>query len=331
MKEQLLAGILLACATLAPVGAQATSETVPAPPVLSIDDLVIAHYRPLRVDPDELLGVSQRMLGRAFYVRERGGKAGGPVANLQLLGDSLLVYDEKGSVERMLALLRSLDSDEAEGLPEGASPVVVQEFRPRFARIGTILDVLKPTRHEVMVRGAAVQSVSFVKERNLVILRDEPAAVADLLELLQRIDVPQPEIQLQCILLMPGKEQGPGPVLPEELRRELKTLVPRYDFQSVGFALLRTGVNPGTRIRALLGDVDDQSYELSFRPTAFDAESGSLSVEYCSLVRSLTGTTDPPRQSIFSTSMMMRGDEYTVLGASGAEPVFVVVRVERSS
>ena len=39
------------------------------------------------------------------------------------------------------------------------------------------------------------------------------------------------------------------------------------------------------------------------------------------------GVAGEARNLVFSTDTLFRGNEYTVLGASGMEPIFVVIRV----
>ena len=312
MKKAILAGVLLvAGATLAPA---VSAQEERGLPVLSTENLVISHYEPQNVDAEELLMVANRLIGRTFYVKERGGAAAAPVTNLQLLGYSLLVYDERESVDSILQSLRSLDGAErGEGVDE--RKYVTREYRPRFLHLGTVKHVLRDGSTDF----------SIIEERSLVILRGWADDLEESLALLRSIDVPRPEIRLQCFLLVPAKTGDTSAQLPEGLAQELKTLVPQYEFRRDGFALLHTSVAPTSRVRALLGGSGQADYELSFKPTAFDSESSSLSVEDCSLVRSYG---PDHRETVFSTSMVMRGGEYTVLGASGSEPVFVVVRIE---
>ena len=65
----------------------------------------------------------------------------------------------------------------------------------------------------------------------------------------------------------------------------------------------------------------------TFRPIAYDAQTGSLSVSRCGLFQPDTPSLD--ERTYFQTSAIFRGGEYTVLGAVGTEPVFLVVRVTK--
>ena len=68
---------------------------------------------------------------------------------------------------------------------------------------------------------------------------------------------------------------------------------------------------------------------------AFDAHTGSMTVRECSLVKQhkehvgVPGgiVTEIRTEEVFSTSVVLRGGEYTVLGATGREPIFVVLKL----
>ena len=130
-------------------------------------------------------------------------------------------------------------------------------------------------------------------------------------------------------------ESGTGMGLPSELETHLKKLVPQFEFTSVGFSLIRTSVDGGELKLSVATDGKVQ-YQLSFYPVAFDPRTGSMTVRQCSLVKHFTHTTskqagafslEKTSEEVFSTSAILRGGEYTVLGATGREPIFLVLQL----
>ena len=84
------------------------------PPLVSLTELRLIHYPPQHVSVYDLEQVVTRMVGRQFYVKERGGFAGHPVSNVSVLGDSLILYDTVDYLEVMNQVIPSLDQPGAQ-------------------------------------------------------------------------------------------------------------------------------------------------------------------------------------------------------------------------
>jgi len=143
-----------------------------------------------------------------------------------------------------------------------------------------------------------------------------------MLALLEKADRPQRQVLVTCYLLAGGVGLDSAGV-PAELAQHLGKLVPDFGFRRIGFAMLQSSVAPSGLVRLKFDGPQRTGYTFTFFPTAFDRETNSMTVERCSLEWS----GGEESTVIFSTSTVLRGGEYTVLGASGADPVFLAVRI----
>ena len=323
LRQRMLQGLFAVVLFSTPLAAQDAQNPIP---VLSVDSLEIAYFKPKYVSADQLAILASRTLSREYYIEERGGRYAAPVSNIQQLGDSLVVYDELASVTRILATLEQLDHATEKG-SQAASGVQRKEYRTRYMTLEVADDLLKPFRRSVTVDGRKIGgNVTYLEGQNVIVINDTSERIAEMIELLDRYDVPAPEVGLKCRLLMPGNGGG----VPPELAEDLRALVPGVEFEQVGVAFLRTSVSFESMVKMMLGERPVHGgvakYELSFRPTAFDSESGVLSVDRCKLINRAPGNNV---EELFSTTITLRSSEATVLGASGATPVFVVVEIER--
>lgn len=307
MWNQTLA-VLIASFALAP-GALARQEEAPQIPEHSLSEIVLQQYRVQHVDPDELYALASDLVGRSFFVKERGGPSAHPVSNLRMLGDGVIVYDTPEQVKRVLDVLKQLDVAR-----ESTAQAELQtiEYRPRFVTLDTAFQSLRPFG----------SNVSAIQDRGILVIRDRRAP--QMLELLGRIDVPARQILVTCYLIeaLPA-EEGTVP-LPKELVDHLQKLLPSYPFSQIGMALLRLSVG-AEKVALEIDSTSGATYHLAFRPIAFDPTSAALTIEGCSLVEDWPG--DPPPRELFSTNTMLRGGEYTALAATGSTPLLLVVRM----
>jgi hypothetical protein len=305
-------------------------------PVVSVDVIELRTYAPLHVPVDGLLDIAERTVGRKLFVIERGGEQGPPVDNLSRLGGSIVMYDEPAYVARMLSSLQALDKPPVQG---DADALVVREYAPRYISLSSAGDALQPFQRRYESGGGATHTVrdnvSYLRERNQIVLRDTEENLGRMQDLLQRLDVPEPQALLTCYLVQ-ADPSGDGAGLPKDLLANLGRIVPQFRFRSLGFALLQTSIAPGRNLSLRIDGGPEVGFDLSFSPVAYDPSTASLSVQNCILQRdqytavTRDGVTERQRagdRRLFSTNTVFRGGEYTVLGATGAEPVFLVVRL----
>ncbi len=339
---------LAACALLLATPALAQQAEAPqqeqwnGKPVFSIEEGQLQHFVPEHVSVNELYHVAESMIGRSFHVREQGMNST-PVANISTLGQNLIVFDTPAHMRRILETLHALDVARKGSAPS-MQPLSTMEYRPRYVTLDSITNVLRPFARQVQQVDAngnhwAAHNMSVLEDRALLIVRDTESNLKEIAGLLERVDVPEKQVLLTCYMIR-GKEQADSKGLPKELTANLAKLVPQYQFESIGFAMVQTAASPGRTLQLRTEGGEEEVYELEMRPSAFDSETNSLTLERCvvakhefqaveQVVLDGTVTLRPQRvgtTELFSTSTVLYGNDYTVLGATGKEPVFLVIR-----
>lgn len=320
MQNLLLASLLASLTSLAPTVAaqQATPSQEPT------EEGILAYYRPVHYDVDELLRIASDLFGRDWFPEGRT-----QVFNMRRLGDQILIFDRAEEVKSILAKLQAIEANAAERSRQ--EELQELEIRPRFVDLRTIHDLLKSARRRVLWKGNPSDSVVLLEERGVVLLREAPERLVALADAIRRVDVPPLQVRLRLQLLAPAIE-GQAPLeLSEELARELEAVLPGMRFQRVGMAVLESAIGSDRPIKARLGWWEARSFEAQIVPSAFDLETGTLSTRSCSLYGQFHGPEGDEREEFFSTSAVLRGGELTVLGATGRTPVFLVIEVERMS
>ena len=294
------------------------------PPLLKLDELEILQVQPKHLDVYELEELVVDMVGREFYVVERGGYTSTPVSNVRVLGSGLIFYDTDVHLKQMLSAVAQLDQPRAEPAqaePE-FEPLVTMHYVPRFLSLDAVLKALGSFHREPYDGEDYVDNFSRSRERNLLVIRETAARLKEIRTVLERIDVPAQQIVVTCQLIR-GELGGEDSGVADELLTNLKAMLPGMSFRSAGFSMLQSSVMPERQVNMQLQDDTGGVYALSFHPIAYDHKTASLSVVQCKM----EDRTDQPR-TLFTTSTIFRGGEYTVLGATGANPLFAVVRVQ---
>ncbi len=316
--------IVLALIGLAlPCDGQSADEA-PSNPVYSLDELVIQQYRPRNFSERALLSAAKPLVGRHYWVQEKGGMRGEAVENIRALGDTLLLYDTPEYVRRMLDMLVQLDAG------ENPSDELLDsfEYQPRYVGAKVLLRALNPMERKI-AWGRDPRELSSnlnFTETGLLIVREAPEEMRRIRSVIEQVDVPAQEVFVRTYVVRGTRELSGGSIeLPVELTKNLEVLLPQYKFEGVGFALLRTSAAPSREGSLRIGGDGPVHYELAFKTVSYDQESGALSLERCEFVRSWMHTGEPRVDSIFRTDANLRSGEYTVLGATGAEPIFLVI------
>jgi hypothetical protein len=153
-----------------------------------------------------------------------------------------------------------------------------------------------------------------------IVLRDTREQIETMRALMARLDVAPPQVQLQCWLLR-GAEADTGSRLPKELVQNLSRLVPVEHFEQLSLSMIRASVQPGLpqRLRSDFPDDGETArFELDLVCSGYDRAAGVLPLTRCRF--------EATSGQEFETSVTLRAGEYTVLGAAGADPLFVVLR-----
>ena len=309
--------------TVSPLALQDQEHQGPA--VYALSELSIQRYDPTHVSATMMHHIAQGIVGRSFYLKERGGVRGQPIDNMVQMGDSLLLYDTADYLARMQAALEAIDVLQETERPEPDDERVTFHYTPRHMSMSDLLSI---------VEGMS-SYMTMARERHVLVVHDRQSVVNEIKTLLAEVDVPVEQVLVTAYLVRgwnstveASGSKATGPGLPADLKEHLGRLVPGLEFESAGFAMLQTAVLPSRNGQVGLQLIDvgqGAEFSLSFAPTAYDSQTGSLSVEDCSL----TALTQSGTQRIFSTNTVFRGGEYTVLGATGAKPMFVIVRLTK--
>lgn len=317
---------LLALATAPQSPEQASDVGQGGISTYSLNELVMHQFEPVHSDPYELVELAKNMVGRQYFVRERGTRVGA-VPNMSVLGRKVILYDTKDYVTGvMVPLLTQLDrASKAEPVARPMEVLARLEYTPRYVSLRALSTASESYRRTVVDENQGINNFSWSEESNTVIVRDEDLRLKEIQELFTQLDVPEPQVMLTCYLVQGTMSHEERQGLPPELGEHMGKLVPGMGFELAGFAMLRTSVGRGQGITMQLRaeGANISGYQLDLRPMAYAAATGTLSVSECSLGKSADGK----RRLLFSADTLMRADEYTVLGASGEEPVFAVVRL----
>lgn len=304
--------------------------------LLDGDQIVIRRYVPRSMELRQTAEVLRDLRGRSFHMTEKGGLSAPPVDNISWMGDSLLLMDTEDRVLAMLALCEQLDGMQQEEEPvktPRAEPRAL-EYQPRFVSLDAVRDALRSFTRTV---DGLYPNQSFVEQRNVVILRDREPQLDEMLRLLARIDVPQEQVRITTWVAVVQPKGEPSQGLPAELINELEPLLPGFTFRADGFSVVRSTVGMGRNIELQI-DGHSRNYGLALRPSAFDPETGRLTVDTCEfrkeVVESRSVSNGGVQQqmsfkTLFRTAVALDAGDYTVLGASGNDPIFLVVRIER--
>jgi len=324
---RLLCTLLFVGGLVLPLGAQQEAAAAGAPAaaarkeqrtVLQGSMLRTFYFTPINADADQLCDTARRLYGRELWVAERGGLDGPPVTNLLRMGDTIIIYDTEEHARAIGEALHAIDGQLAR--PQRNDAVTVAEWKPRHIALESARQALGSFMRQTSVRDETgrytdVQNISVLQDRGQLILRDTPDQVQQMLALLARLDVPETQALLTCMVVRGRRDMGGSdPGIPAELAQHLGQLVPFQEFELVTIGVLRTS----TLARDVTLRMDDE-YRLSLESDAYDAEAQTITAR-CAFQ-------DGGNQSL-ETHTSLRAGEYTVLGAAGREPLFAVLKIE---
>ena len=284
------------------------------------DQLVMAQYEPVNIGIGDLYDVAKDMVARKMRVRDEvtGEILSHPT--MQILGDKILIYDVEAGKQRALKVLTELDhSFEPTTKPQKTR--VVREYATRFISLGTAYESLRSFRESwTSQSGISINNVSMVEERSTLVLHDMQPRVDDMLAMLARIDTPSPQVLLTCYLVA-AHGSADGATVPKDLETGLKQITGMETVHRQAVGMIRTSVQAQDRLTILLESDDFGTHELALRPAAYDPESRMLSFSECALLKS----TESGIETLFRTSTSVPGEEFTVIGAVGSDPLYVVL------
>lgn len=303
--------LLLAGAAVArPVVQEPEDAPGPGDGIPDAAEVEVRTFRPENLDPHELFGAARQMIGGEMRVRAENGQVH-ERSNMQLVGETVVLFDVSRGLDRKLDLLKKLDREAA---PPAPREVPTTEYRPEHISV--------QAAHRALGERGIDSHV--LEEAGLVVLRGETDSFNRALGFLRRIDVPTPQVLLTSYLIAPAGEADP--TLPADLTAGLSELTGTAHFERRAMGLVRTSVEAGSRISILLSAGPGGTYDLQMVPaTTVSASEGSVSLNLRSCGLVCRQGSLGPGTSLFETSTRVELDRYTVIGAAGVAPYFVVL------
>ncbi len=294
--------------------------------------LTVRYFKPAKAPVDSLQSALLRLMmarpGDSFRF-----------VTLQTLGGTLLLQGPDETLPDVLKLARELDENYVGGA--GQSPGIDQmhhQYRVRnvsLEHLEQALQFLDRNRMQQYPGQPRGLHLSYVYGSGMVQMSGSDEYVARAKQVIAEVDVPQPSLMLTCYLIRGRSEVQSDARIPAALARDLSALVPYEGFELMSSGMLPTNANNDMELRV---DLEEQkgAFTLAMRPAAFDPDKGLLALSKVNFELSLNqkqtddngtliGMTSTRRS--FETSTSLATDRYSVLGAVGGDPVFVVVRL----
>ena len=303
--------------------------------------------------------------GRVINKRDDFGQVIGGTQNVQVLGnDRIVIFDTEERALAILDLCRKIDVvqkdvEAIERLADLSSRLTSMEYSPRYLSANDLMDALRPFQHSITdfmdpngrmrTTAGANMNISVLGDSGQLIIRDSKEALAEITALLATLDKPSPQVQLVCYVLRGAKSdtntesdwghdveaasntpQGANewgmssPNIPSEVTDNLSRLVPYSNFKLATMGVLRMSTSATPWPNTLRMPGDDESFEMSLQIAAFDEAEGILSFSNFGMKK---GQPMGPT-NLFATATSVQAGEYAVMGAAGADPIFVVLHFE---
>ena len=232
---------------------------------------------------------------------------------------------------------------------EAESPALTSmEYSPRYLSTDDLMDALRPFQHPIdsmTNRTGSVgmnMNISVLGDSGQLIIRDTKVAIAEITDLLASLDKPSPQVQLVCYVLRGAKSEvdftdDSGNIIgtvsnqvptslniPSEVTDNLSRLVPYSNFELATMGVLRmsTSATPWPNTLRMPGGAE--SFEMSLKIAAFDEAEGVLSFSNFGMKK----LEDMGPTNLFATATSVQAGEYAIMGAAGADPIFVVLHFE---
>lgn len=252
----------------------------------------------------------------------------------------LLIRDTAEHAREIIEMVRKLEdlleppkSDATEPPWERLTQI---EYRPRALSADATRRALAPYQRSLTLPPPADGSSTWIKtetihvvpERNVLVIRDLPERLDEIRAFLARIDVPAAQVDVACWIVR-GKEGGASSKsLPQDLVTDLARIVPSQSFELAASSRLRASISEPMKLES--GLADRSTYALTLVPAAFDEQRGELSLSSFTFEHVIPprGDDAAPSSNGFQGGATLRANEYTVLGAVGENPLYVVLSVQ---
>ena len=330
--------------------------------------IVVKYFTPAAYDAGEMASSASSLFGETISVRVHppdGDPAEFHTTELPhfiVLRNTIVIRDTAAAATQIAQLLGELDQAEKKRADEiakrdadqqlrdvevqlenqqreivqrGESADTMVQIRPRYVSLDSINAALAPFQRQVtfMKDGRCAwttNNITTVPDAQMVVLCESKERTAQLTQLVDQIDRPQPQAVVSVTLIRAADKGAVESNLPRDLVDNLRALVPYGAFEPMTVGILRCSLATGRQSDLSMDLAERGSANFSFVPEAFNADTGELTLSQCTFHLELAperpqtnGTTHS-----FTTNLTFRSGEYVVLGAVGAKPIFVVLRAE---
>ena len=311
------------------------------------DQAQVYYFTPQHAYADELQEVAYTLYGSDIATLDRAGNIIDFTSNMLVIGDSrILIFDSPENAELILKLFVDLVKpiEFVERKPAPSEELRTAHYTPRYLSALDVLEALGPLTHLVEGRGDSsmptpAKNVRVLNNSGLILMLDTQAHIDEMLAFLDSIDRPAAQLELTCYVLR-GTDQPVSNNLPKELTSNLARLVPFAGFELASMGIVRTSAGSAGNLVSIEMQGKNEQFTLDTRISAFDMQkSGAevLTMNGCQVIHSYTDVIDPSdvnaraagkmrSRQLFSTSASINGGEYAVMGATGTDPIFVVLR-----
>ncbi|MSR47389.1 MAG: hypothetical protein EXS13_10045 [Planctomycetes bacterium] len=217
------------------------------------------------------------------------------------------------------------------------SSLLRAEIRPRFVSLATLRDVLTPFERFINQDSARegdllLSNITIVEQANVILVHDDSDRIDEMTSLAALVDRARPQLNVSAVVLQVGGDATSAGVS-GDLVGALGRLGMGTSFKLLSTGALRCAVQ--SKLFCQLGTeaIDGSHWNLTFLPEACDAESGCVSLSQCKFSTQLAGTptsggNKPGATQTFETSVTLALGEWVVLGAIGAQPTLIALRVD---
>ncbi len=297
--------------------------------VVNAEALRFVYYRPHAASARQVAGALQDLSLSHLFVGTDSSNSR-RVREVQTIGDSLVFYSTPDRIEKLQALTKKIE--EAFGghdAREGGERFVTARYAPRFISINDALQALQPFHRSITVdpsRGQTARNISQLSDRGIVMLRDTKKNVDEMLGILNDLDQPRTQLTLDCLVIR-GWSKNESVRLPSDLVEHMKRMTEFSGFERLTGGIVRMTAT-GPSVFLSMAGKDGLDASLDIRPSGYDATTRTLSLSRVDFqVQQRPAPDQPAVRQRLSTSTSLPVDRYTVLGAMGEQPIFLVFRI----
>lgn len=315
--------------------------TLPTPPPLPQDALNdraapeahrVYYYTVEQGDAYFIGDMATTIYGVNIPKLDPDGHVVGMTENIIVLDDHrLLIYDRPSSAEKILTLCKELDVP-AQAETQADREFTSEIYTPRYVSVEDARLALEPFNRVILESNAGPRSnLQLLGNSGRLMLRDTAANLDKMRALLDELDRSAPQIELTCYVLR-GLDEPVDNGLPKELTDNLSRIVPFPGFDLATMGVVRTSADSsGASVSIEMPGIDER-FELDAQISAFDAQGDGrqvLTLSNCRMKRMIWQPGSDTLQPLFETNVALGSGEYAVMGATGSNPIFVVLRFER--